>query len=306
MLLAVSIFVLTFASSAIVVFSSSKIVENKMRDYQQTAQQQFCDYLRQFESGIDVPIEVVTESVNESNLEIVLDTVTENFVYSYTTVFSDNENLYKSFKTSMTEYCDENNISASDKDVSKAACLVVDAVNEFFGGSSTSDTLIFKFVKSRKMIAIVVLSALCLLGSIVVLDLINYGRHKKYNQIGLGMATSGYLLVALPLVVRYMGYLEAYTYCSNPIYNPAIKECWSTVIKFMFVIGIVALTVGVIMLYRNYSYFRKKKKAFDVSRENNVQSRNEYMEALTEKKLKQGKSDVTEEKVVYQVDFSDK
>lgn len=309
MVLAVSIFMLTFSIGIIGIFSSSSFIESKMQVYEQQAIEGFSAELEKYDGRVDVPVEVLTKSISSRDIDVILSKATENFLYSYSTTYSKDEELYNSIKSSMTEYCNKNNISSTDADVSKAACLVVDAANEYFGGSATANVRLFKLAQSKTMVYLIIVPAVLMIASIVVLDLINYGRHRKYSYIGMGIVTSGYLLVLVPKISNRMGFTEAYRYCSNPIYNPAIKDCWLTVIQIATMVGALAIVVGVIMLFRNYRYFKNKNTEFNAVRENNVQLRNEYIEELNAKKEREGKVHVPpanpDEKEIFQVNFGE-
>ena len=309
MVLALSVFVLTFSVGIIGMFSSSSFVESKLQSCQQQAIEGFSTELEKYDGKVDVPIEVMTKSITQRDINVIFSTVTKNFLYSYSTRFSDNDDLYNSIKSSMTEYCNTNGISASDADVSKAACLAVDAANEYFGGSATANVRLFKLAQSKIMVYLIVIPAVLLVASIVILDLVNYGRHRKYSYIGMGIVTAGYLLVLVPTISNLLGPIGKYKFCDNYVYNLAVKSCWTSVVQIAITIGAVAIAFGVVMLFRNYRYFKNKNVEFTAVKETNAQLRNEYIEELEAKRQKDSKTQDephTKEKILLKIDFDDK
>ncbi|MFR5875191.1 MAG: hypothetical protein ACLUFN_01740 [Eubacterium sp.] len=283
MILAFSIIFLTVGALSIGFLQSESYIESHIKNNSDKLIGEINAELATFDTKVDLPVEAFTTALTEENIGEIVKTAVNNLLYNYSSDFSEDEVLYNSIKSSISGYCQNNGISTSESELSKAAALMVDEINETIGGSSTLNVKVFTFVQSNKLMYIICASVIFIIAGVVLLDLINFGRHRKYSYIGMALTTSGFVLTFSILFARHQDYLSDFKLSSVEAYSLGIAECIDGIMLYSMIIGIICLAVGIIMLLLNYNYFRKKEIKVKASREHNSQLRKEYMEQYNAK-----------------------
>lgn len=290
-LLAGSIIILTMTALLLGFCRTDLALEKSLDAYQADFLEVFNDRMVQVTSDSDVPEEALINALSPEDMKIIVETIVLNIQYHYSTSFVGDEKVYSAFKTGLTNYVQANNLDISEKQISRYSALAVDVANEVFGGKSTSSVKIFTIAQDRRLMYVIIVFAVLIIGSIVALDLINYGRHRKYSFIGMGLTIAGYVTALTSAFIYNRGYIQEYRFCENSIYNTAIANLVSNMIILAVILGAAYLAAGVIMLVVNYRYFRKRKFQRDEQHKHNIDLRNEYMEQYLEVKGKSGKVD---------------
>lgn len=277
-LLAFSIVVLCSTVVFLSCFRTEAFVEKKFQQYSTQTVQAVNERLEDIAEKTGFPAEAYTSSFTEEVADMVLVKVIDNIKYTYSTSFSQDVDLYNCFKTGITNYCYDNNIDASRHDISANSSLAVDAVNEVLGGSSTAKIQIMRSVRDRKMLYCLIISFALIIISMSVIDVLNKGRHRRLNFYGMGITSAGAILSLGSLFVILKDYPKAYQFCENNIYDMAVGDITDFALKLCMLLGIPFILIGFVILFKNYWYFRNKKKDQDALFEHNSKMRNEYME----------------------------
>lgn len=291
MILALSIILLTIGVLSTGFLQSDSYIESEINNYSNELINEINEELNNLDNKTDLPVEAFTTALTDEDAAEIIRIAVNNFIYNYNSDFSKDEVLYNSIKNSISAYCQENSINKKDKELSKAAALMVDEINETIGGSSTLNARVFTFAQSRALMYIICASVILIIISIVVLELINYGRHRKYSYIGMGLSTAGFVLTFGMLFIRYKDYISAFKFSSVEAYTLGIAQCVNNILFYSMIIGIVYLAAGIIMLLRNYNYFRNKGIKVKAAHEHNARLRQEYMEQYNAKKFEETNDD---------------
>lgn len=261
MLLSLSLILLTFSVFAIALFHSDAYVESGLKKNSAMIIAAVNEELEQTADKLSLDKEMLLSSVNEENVGIITKEVAHNFVYGYNTSFANSTELYSAIVRSIIDYNTEHKIKMSDAEISKIAGLAVDSVNEALGSQDTAKVKAFNFVRSKMMMIIITVCAILIVATIVALDLLNNGRHRKYNYIGMGITTAGAVNVVATAVVMFRGLLDEYRFCAFEAYDVAIKYCFTMLFNVFLAIGAVMYLVGFVMMAKNYKYFADRKRA---------------------------------------------
>lgn len=295
MLLALSIMLLTVGALSVGFLQSQSNIESHINNYSAELINEINEELITLDDKTDLPVEMFTTALTEEDTAEIVRIAVNNFLYNYSSDFSEDEVLYNSIKNSISGYCQENGINTDDNELSKAAALMVDEINETIGGSSTLNVRVFTFVQGNALMYIICASVILIIASIVVLDLINFGRHRKYSYIGMSLSTAGFVLTFSILFTRLKDYLSTFKFSSVQAYSLGIAGCIDDVMRYSMIIGIVYLVVGIIMLIVNYSYFKTKGVRVKTAHEHNSQLRSQYMEQYNARKRDDNQNDGTDE-----------
>ncbi len=293
MLLAISIVCVVVASTMMGIFKSQGFLEKKLQVYSSQTAQQLTDEFVKLSDKTGFSQDAYKNAFTANDTQLIFKTVAGNFQLFYSTEFSDNSDLYNCIKTRLTNYCEENGLNYTDREISNNAALCVDTANQIMGGSSTK-IRVFGIVKSNIMIYAVVAPVILVIACIVALDLLNYGRHRKYNYIGLGLSTAGFVLALSSAFIRMQKYFAQYSFCDNKIYSAAVSDCFSYLFNICIIIGIGFAIAGVVMLASNLAYYTKKNRQIKAVHDENSQLRSEYMEQINQK-TKNGLNNNSEE-----------
>lgn len=291
MIFAASIVIIALGAMSIGFLQSESYIESHINNKSAELINEINAQLNNLDNKTDLPVEAFTTALTEEDTAEIVKTAVNNFMYNYSSDFSEDEDLYNSVKGSISGYCQDNGISTNEKELSKAAALMVDEINETVGGSSTLNIKVFTFVQSSKLMYLICASVILIIASIVLLDLINFGRHRKYSYIGMGFTTAGFVLTFSILFARHQDYLSAFRFSSVEAYSLGIADCINDIMLYSMIIGIIYLAAGIIMLILNYNYFRKKGIKVKANHEQKTIMRQEYIEQLNAKQRRDAESD---------------
>lgn len=252
-----------------------------------------------------LPQETFDGAIGDTVFNEIKKEVAHNFVYSYNTDFKDDTVLYNAFLNAATEYCSQNGVKASSITLSRSASLAVDYVNEALGGSDTTRVAMFRTVRGNSMMIALVGSAVMVIVSVVGLDLLNRGRHRKFSYIGMGLVTAGYLMTIVPTFIKQKQYLTDYLFCSYAPYDSAVKYCLGTAMKIIVPVGAFLLVGGLVTLVLNYNYFRKKKLAEEQRRTYHESKDSDYMENYNQPSRRGLKPGEEFEKEIRRINFDE-
>lgn len=269
-------------------FKTTGFVERKFQAYNTEVVEAVNDRLELIANESGFSAEAYTSCFNEETANIVLNKIIKNISYSYTTIFSDDADIYAFFKTGITNYCYENNIDISKQEISANASLAVDAVNEVLGGPSTAKIQVVRFVNSSKMMAVIIASAFMIVGSMTVIYALNKGRHRRLNYYGMGVTSAGAVLTFGSLFAVVNNYAGDYKFCENIIYDKAIGDITLFSIDICMLVGIPFILIGFVLLIGNYHYYKAKKRKQDELIENKQKMRLDSAELFSEGNIPTG------------------
>lgn len=266
--MAFSIVILTSSIMFVSCFQTDDFVEKNLSKYSVEMVDSVNDELKKLSKSTGFPEKIYENAFTVNETGIIVDTLIKNFTNSYPTSFSDNSELFKRIKSNITNYCHENNIKITDEQISIHSSLAVDVVNEVLGGASTYYAKIMMHVRSTTMLYSIVVPVFVIIFCIVALELANGGRHRKFNYHGMALTVSGYILIFVPIFILYKKFVRNYMFCENVIYNKALADITCYALNFCMCAGLLLIIIGLIMLVRNYHYYKVKKN-----------ERNEYLES---------------------------
>lgn len=282
-------YLLALIMAASIVISISVGVTSGMLRTESYIQHQFEKYnpqlLKEVHTSISnvaqdtgLPTKAYTESIQSGHIQTVLHQVSGNMVYGYRTDFSDSKYLYGYYRTGIINFCKENGIAIEEEDIVKNACFAVDAFNQVCGDESTSYIIAFQQTYTKNPIIAIVVSILAFIASVAILTFVTYGRHKKFDYIGMGIAIGGAVLFALPLFAILMKYSSLLQFTDVDVFNYGIADVIDGIFKVLMVIGVVVFIVGIVILSANYKYFKKKAIRIKTEHDINMKLRKEFME----------------------------
>lgn len=261
MALSLAIIILSYSILAVGLFHSDAYVESGLKQHSAEIIDAVNTELENTADRLSLDKEMMLSAVNEENISIITKEVAHNFVYGYNTSFANSTELYSAIVRSIIDYNAEHKIKMTDAQISRTAALAVDSINEALGSYDTARVSAFNFARGKKMMIVITVCAVIIIACIVALDLLNSGRHRKYNYIGMGLATAGAVNISSSLVILLRGLLDSYRFCVFEAYDKAIKYCFTMVFSAFLVIGVALFAVGFVMLAKNYKYFADRKRA---------------------------------------------
>lgn len=301
-----SLIAFVFGICNVVMFQNRNFIKNSIILQKDAFVSDIGDRFEEMQDAFSVPVDALKLALENDVIELVAGTVSDNFVYSYSTDFTDNEELYNSFSSAISYYCRENNINVSEKDITVNASLAVTALNKELGGVATRGVGVFELSKNRLLAIMIAVSAVLFLAAYFILDFINYGRHRKYSYIGMGVITAGYVMTLIPLYVKSKGFVKNFNHCNIDLYNSAINNLYSYIFNISIIVGVILFIAGAITLIINYRYFKNKGERVKAARESSEQMMNEYIEQYNEKQRLKGKGNKpTSGRHVMKIDFDD-
>ena len=298
--LAGAIVVLTLSVITLSCFASDSYVEKNLNNYSSEVVEEVSSKLSELSEKTGFSKEAYANAFDEKGARLVFSKILNNFKYDYETDFTQDAGIYDYFAARIKNYCHENNIDVTEREISQSSSLAVDAVNEVFGGKSTSSVAIMEFARSRKMIPLILVPFLLGVACIIFLDQFNGGRHRTYNFVGMGFSVAGYNLTFVPLYILIKNYIQNFRFCENLIYDHAITDITETVLKIGIAAGIVCIITGYVILFRNYKYFSRKKAQRILYSEELEMRETDYLDLTTEKH----DNGELSEKIVSKIDFN--
>ncbi len=302
-LLAFSIVAVILSSLFVGYFSSEEFVKEKIDRNKAEIIAEIDSEVKSLAKVTGLKKTAFTGAVNSDNFDVISNEITKDLRYCYNTDFSDNTDLYNIYSASISDKSKNGGKTLKSNEVSRYASLAVATACKALNTGDTANVLVFTAIQRNFFVFAVIGSVGMLIISVVVLELINKGRHRKYSYFGMGIVTAGYILVAGTWLVNKMQYVEKHFFLSFEPYNRAIQQGISDVLGKNLYIGAILIGVGFIMLLVNYNYFRKKNIKAEKEREFNkkvVTDFLEYDEPAVSHRLDNGEGF---EKEVTKIDF---
>ena len=149
-----------------------------------------------------IPVDAYQAAYTGSSFSILSTERSRDFINGYSVDFSETVPLYNAFYSSISDYAGSNALSLNGDSISKNASYAVDAVNNVLTGNDPAEVAILKVGRSRTIVYGFIAAAFMVIAAGIVLEVLNDGRHRKYNYIGMGIVTGGYILVFVPLIIH--------------------------------------------------------------------------------------------------------
>ncbi len=304
MVLAASACLLVFGGIAVGLFHGDGYIARGLEQNREQLQYTIGQSLAEVEALGDVPSGAYDGALASCVDEIEKQTA-HNFVYSYETNLNRDTALYNALLSASTEYCSSKGVQVSAATLSRSASLAVDYINETVGGADTTRVSVFRFVRSQTMMIVIVGSVIGLIGSVVLLDVLNRGRHRKFSYIGMGTVTAGYLMTFVPLYVQRRHYVQDYVFCAYQPFDNAVRYCVNIGLNIALPVGAVLLLGGIVMLLLNYNYFRKKKLEEEARRAIAESKDSDYMDNYNQPSRRGLKPGEEFEKEIRKINFDE-
>ena len=277
-LLAASIVCLTVSLLFVGFFGNEQFVQDRIDQNKTEIIADINDEVKKLAKTTGLPKTAFVNAVNEDNFSVVSFTVAKNLKYCYRTDFSENVDLYNVYYNAVSDTSRNGGKKLHSNEASRYASLAVTTACKALNQSGTANVRLFNALSKNFFVFSVISSVVVLIASVVALELVNKGRHRKYSYIGMGIITAGYVLVAATMFVEKMGYIEKNVFLVYDPYNKAIQTGVLDVIHYDIYIGAVFLAAGFIMLLLNYNYFRKKNIKAVKEREFNKKLATDFLE----------------------------
>lgn len=205
-----------------------------------------------------LPAKAYTSSIQEVHTITALRQAANNAVKGFDTDYTESKYLYGYYRTGLLNFCKENGIPITEDELVKNSCFAVDIFNDTVGDESTSNIILFAFTYTRKPLTWILLSVFIFILSLVIIDFISFGRHKKYDYLGMSLIIAGEVQIILPLFAILMKYTSTLKFMDVDVYNMALADVLNDIMKIIMVIGAVVLIIGIVVTLFNYHYYRRK------------------------------------------------
>ncbi len=286
-------------------FSNEKFIQDRLDQNKTEIIAEINGEVKKLAKTTGLPKKAFVNAVNEDNFSVISSAVTKNLKYCYRTDFSEDTELYNVYSASIADKNKNGGKSLKSNEVSRYASLAVATACKAVNQNGTANVAIFAAIQRNFFVYTVIGSVVLLIVCVVVLELVNKGRHRKYSYFGMSLTMAGYILMAGTLFVEKMQYVQKNQFLVFDPYNKAIQTCVSDVLHNNIMIGGIVAGIGIIMLLVNYNYFRKKNINAEREREFNkrvVTDFLEYDEPTVSHRLSDGEGF---EKEITKIDFTD-
>lgn len=214
-----------------------------------------------------IPKKAYSSAITSKHIESVLHIASNNIVKGYKTDYSNSKFLYNYLKNSVSEYCENNDISVTDEQLNRFVCNAVDAFNNALGDESTNNIIIIALTYTNRPMIAMLISVIVFVLCVVAIDFISRRRHKKYEYIGVSFITAGEVLTVLPFFAIIMKYANELHFTDVTVYNLALADTLNDILKIIMAVGVLVLIAGVLIVVRNYKYYKHKTKDINTERE---------------------------------------
>lgn len=303
-IMTISIIFFLFGVSNVFIFQNKGFIEKNIVAQKEVFVSELNEKFDTMQDSFTVPVDALKLAIERDAIDIVANIAAENFIYSYSTDFTDSEELYNCFASAIGQYCRENAVEIAEDDININSSLAITVLNKEIGGTATSNVSVFKNSKDKIIAIMIGGSVVLFIAAYFLLDFINYGRHRKYSYIGMGIITSGYIMLLVPVFIKKKGFVRAFNFCNVDLYNNAITSLYGIIFNIVIIFGILLFIMGAVMLILNYRYFKIKGDKAKAAQESSEQIKNEYMIQYNEKKKKQGNKPRSG-RTVMTIDFGD-
>lgn len=225
-----------------------------------------------------LPTKAYTSAIQEGHIKTALHQAANNTVKGFNTDFTESTYLYSYYHAGILNYCKENGVPITEEELNKDACFAVDAFNEVVGDESTSNIIIFALSYTKNPLKIIVLSIIAFVASLVAIDFISFGRHKKFDYMGVGLIVAGETLVVLPFFAIVMKYTSSLRFMDVDVYNMALADVLDDIMRIYMIVGVVVLLIGIIVTVFNYRYYAHKSKTLKTEHDIRVKLMKEQRE----------------------------
>lgn len=304
MAMTVSLILFLFGVSNVFIFQNKGFTEKSIVSQKEVFANELGERFDDMQDSFTVPVDAVKLAFERDAVDIIAKIAADNFIYGYSTDFADNEELYNCFASAVGQYCRENNVKIDEDDININSSVAIAVLNKEIGGTATSGVSVFTNSKNKLIAVIIAGSVILFVAAYFLLDFINYGRHRKYSYIGMGIITAGYVMIFAPIFLRKKGIVSGFNFCSVDLYNISISSLYGIIYNIFIIVGIILFIVGAVMLILNYRYFKKKGEKAKAAQESSDRMKNEYLIQYNEKKRKQGNIPKSG-RTVMTIDFDD-
>ena len=205
-----------------------------------------------------LPTKAYTEAIQEGHIKTALHQAANNIVKGFDTDYTESKYLYGYYRTGLLNYCKDNGIPITEDELVRDSCFAVDVFNDTVGDESTKNIIIFALTYTNKPVLLIIFSVLIFIACAVIIDFTSYGRHKKYDYIGVGLITAGETMIVLPIFALLMKYTSTLRFMDVDVYNMALADVLNDILKIIMAVGVAVLVIGIIMIVYNYGYYSKK------------------------------------------------
>lgn len=205
-----------------------------------------------------LPTKAYTGAIQEGHIRTALHQAANNIVKGYDTDYTESKYLYGYYRTGLLNYCKENGIPITEDELVRDSCFAVDVFNDTVGDESTKNIIIFALTYTNKPLMTIIFSVLIFIACAVIIDFTSYGKHKKFDYMGMGLITAGEAMVILPIFALLMKYTSTLRFMDIDVYNMALADVLNDILKIIMAFGAVILVIGIVMAAYNYRYYSKK------------------------------------------------
>lgn len=214
-----------------------------------------------------LPVKAYTSAIKSGHIKTALHQAANNTVKGFNTDFSESTFLYSYYHAGLLNYCKENGIPITEEELNRDSCFAVDTFNSVVGDESTSSIIIFALTYTRHPLVIIIGCIIAFIMSIIIIDFIAFGRHKKFDYIGVGLITAGETLIVLPTFAIIMKYTSTLRFMDIAAYNAGLADVLNDIMKIYIAIGVFVLIIGIVITVINYSYYHKKIENMQTERD---------------------------------------
>ena len=258
--LAFSIVGLILSTLFVGCFSSEKYVAKRLDENKAVIIQAINEEVKPLAKTTGIDESAYINAINEDNFYVISNTVAKNLKYCYNTDFSEDNELYSIYYNSISSKAKESGKNIKSNDIAKYASLAVYTASRVINTNDTAVIPIFRAIRGKTFVYIVVGTIVLTIGSFLGIELINKGRHRKFSYMGMAITSAGYISVFGTLLVNKMNYVEKNQFLEFEPYNAVIQNAVKDVLGIMIPVGVVLIIAGIIMLAFNYNYFLKKNR----------------------------------------------
>ena len=237
------------------------------------------------------PVKVYTDAVGEPHIKTALLRTSGNLVFGYKTDFSDSTYLYSYYKTSIVNYCNQNQIVIDpqmEDMIARDSALAVDVFNQVCGDESTNFIIPFLMAQSSKPIKVTFVCCLIFILCMLIVKRLNYGDYFRHSYTAMAIIIAGFVMIVLPLFALAMNYPALFDFTDVQAYNLGIQYCIEDTLKILAGTGGVLLIIGIVTM--NVVFNRFRNIVLNVQTEMDIAEklRREYMEEQMKFEMEQG------------------
>lgn len=223
-----------------------------------------------------IPADAVAQAVDISVISYINGKITKSIILQSRVDVSTDSTLYNSILRGINTYAKENGIKLSKGEANKLASLAVDVISGYLS-SAEFESGVMSLMHSKGYTVAAFLSIALIFASVILINVVNEGRHKMYSYIGTGMVSAGYIQIVVTVCALKAHVAYGVRYASLEPFDSVLADILKRSSEFQLYAGCFMLVAGLAMLVLNYRYFFKKNKRLSEQRELEYRMRNEYM-----------------------------